>query len=181
MNQPDPAFEIDPQRLLLESMETGALPDLEPLELAREYAQELARGSGGENEIVRWWHSPSGFYYEFKQFPAAFYGRSGPVQGQYLSPQEAQELVWEALTRADKDQADLTMFYTPHLMQSDLDFYMAYTLEQTRIERGEARYALPLFMRLKLPTHLLLLFRSKDEYLMFKLPQGQPVLYQVLA
>jgi len=64
MSHPEPVFEIDPQRLLLEGMETGALPDLRPLELAREYAQELAQGSRGENEIVRWWHSPGGFYYE---------------------------------------------------------------------------------------------------------------------
>ena len=181
MSHPEPIFEIDPQRLLLEGMETGALPDLEPLELAREYAQELAQGSGGENEIVRWWHSPGGFYYEFKQLPAAFYGRSGLVQGQYLTPQEAQVLVWDALTRAEKDQADLALFYTANLMQSDQDFFMVYTLGQFRIERGEARYALPLFMRLKLPQYLLVLFRSNDEYLVFRLPQGQPVLTQIRA
>lgn len=181
MSRLDPTIEVDPQRLLLESMETGAPPDLRPLELAREYAQELAQGNAGENEIVRWWHSPSGFYYEFKQFPMAFYGRSGLVHGQYLTPQEAQELVWDALTRADKEQADLTLFYTPNLMQSDQDFFMVHSLGEARIERGEARYALPLFMRLKLPQHLLIMFRIQGEYLAFKLPQGQPVLIQVEA
>lgn len=181
MSHLDLVIEVDPQRLLLESMETGTLPDLKPLELAREYAQELAQGSTGENEIVRWWHSPTGFYYELKQFPAAFYGRSGLVHGQYLSLQEAQELVWDALARAEKERADLTLFYTANLMQSDLDFFMAYSLGETRIERGEARYALPLFMRLKVPQYLLVLFRTKGEHLMFRLPQGQPVLSELLA
>lgn len=177
MSHLDLVIEVDPQRLLLESMETGTLPDLKPLELAREYAQ----GSTGENEIVRWCHSPTGFYYELKQFPAAFYGRSGLMYGQCLSLQEAQELVWDALARAEKERADLTLFYTANLMQSDLDFFMAYSLGETRIERGEARYALPLFMRLKVPQYLLVLFRTKGEYLMFRLPQGQPVLSELLA
>ncbi|WP_027881872.1 hypothetical protein [Meiothermus rufus] len=178
MNQ---AIEIDPQTLILEGIETGALPDLKPLALAREYALEQAQGCAGENEIVRWWHGAGGFFYEFKQFPAAFYGRLGPVQGEYLGASQAQELVWEALAKADKEEADLTLFYTPNLMQSDEDFFMAYTLGQTRIERGEARYALPLFMRLKTATYLLVLLRSQDEYLVFKLPQGQPVLAALSA
>ncbi|MCX7783295.1 MAG: hypothetical protein N2318_06575 [Meiothermus sp.] len=174
-------IEIDPQRLLLEGMESGEFPDLKPLALAREYALESAQGSPGENEIVRWWHSPGGFYYEFKQFPAAFYGRLGLVQGEYLTSRQAQELVWEALARADKEHADLTLFYTANLMQGDQDFFMAYTLGNTRIERGEARYALPLFMRLQAPQYLLILFRVQDEYLAFKLPKGQPILQGLSA
>jgi hypothetical protein len=164
-------------------MESGELPDLEPLALAREYALEHAQGNSGENEIVRWWHSPGGFFYEFKQLPAAFYGRLGLVQGEYLTHRQAQELVWEALASADQDQADLTLFYTSNLMQSDQDFFMAYTLGNTRIERGEARYALPLFMRLQAPQHLLILFRvqDQDEYLAFKLLKGQPILHGLLA
>lgn len=169
-------IEIDPQRLLLEGLESGELPDLMPFALAREYALEHAQGNPGENEIVRWWHSPSGFYYEFKHFPAAFYGRLGQVHGEYLSANQAQELVWEALTLADKDQADITLFYTANLMQNNQDFFMAYTLGHTRIERGEARYALPLFMRLQAARYLLVLFRTQNEYLVFKLPKGQPVL-----
>lgn len=176
MNSMCLCIEIDPQRLLLEGMESGEFPNLEALALAREYALESAQGSPGENEIVRWWHSPSGFFYEFKEFPAAFYGRLGLVQGEYLTTGQARELVWEALTRADKDQADLTLFYTANLMQSDQDFFMAYTLGNSRIERGEARYALPLFMRLKASECLLVLFRVQDEYLAFKVPKGQPVL-----
>lgn len=176
-----PCIEIDPQRMLLEGMESGEFPDLEPLSLAREYALETAQGSSGENEIVRWWHSPDGFFYEFKEFPAAFYGRLGLVQGEYLTTRQAQELVWEALASADKDRADLTLFYTANLMQSDQDFYMAYTLGNTRIERGEARYTLPLFMRLKTAAYLLVLFRVQDEYLSFKLPKGQPVLMGLSA
>lgn len=78
-------IEIDPQRLLLEGMESGEFPDLKPLALAREYALEHAQGNPGQNEIVRWWHSPEGFYYEFKQFPAAFYGRLGLVQVLYIA------------------------------------------------------------------------------------------------
>lgn len=174
-------IEVDPQPLLLEGMESGEFPDLKPLALAREYALESAQGSPGENEIVRWWHSPVGFYYEFKQFPAAFYGWLGLVQGEYLTTGQAQELVWEALARADKEQADLTLFYTANLMQSDQDFFMAYTLGNTRIERGEARYALPLFMRLQAPQHLLVLFRIQDEYLAFRLPKGQPILHGLSA
>ncbi|MCS7069043.1 MAG: hypothetical protein RMK51_03675 [Meiothermus sp.] len=174
-------IEIDPQRLLLEGMESGELPDLKSLALAREYALESAQGSPGENEIVRWWHSSEGFYYEFKQFPAAFYGWLGLVQGEYLTRRQAQELVWEALARADKEQADLTLFYTANLMQSDQDFFMAYTLGNTRIERGEPRYALPLFMRLQTPQHLLILLRSQNEYLAFKLPKGQPILQGLSA
>lgn len=174
-------IEIDPQRLLLEGLETGELPDLKPFALAREYALEHAQGNPGENEIVRWWHSPEGFYYEFKQFPGAFYGRLGLVQGEYLTTHQAQELVWEALARADKEQADLTLFYTANLMQSELDYFMAYTLGHIRIVRGEARYALPLFMRLQTPRYLLVLFRAQDEYLAFRLPKGQPVLQGLLA
>ncbi len=174
-------IEIDPQRMLLEGIETGEFPDLKSFALAREYALEHAQGNPGENEIVRWWHSPGGFYYEFKQFPAAFYGWLGLVQGEYLSAGQAQELVWEALTRADKDHADLTLFYTANLMQSDQDFFMAYTLGNTRIERGEPRYALPLFMHLRAPQHLVVLFRAQNEYLAFKLPKGQPILQGLLA
>jgi len=174
-------IEIDPQRLLLEGMESGKFPDLEPLALAREYALENAQGSSGENQIVRWWHSSGGFFYEFKRFPAAFYGRLGLVQGEYLTLGQAQEVVWEALARSDKDHADLTLFYTTNLMQADQDFFMSYTLGNIRIERGEARYALPLFMRLKTTQHLLVLFRVQDEYLAFKLPHGQPILLGLSA
>lgn len=162
-------------------MESGEFPDLKPLALAREFALESAQGSPGENEIVRWWHGPGGFFYEFKEFPAAFYARLGWVQGEYLTSRQAQELVWEALARADKDHADLTLFYTANLMQTDRDFFMAYTLGNTRIERGEARYALPLFMRLRASEYLLVLFRVQEEYLAFKLPKGQPVLGGLFA
>jgi len=168
-------IEIDPQRLLLEGMESGTFPDLEPWSLAREYVRERAQGTAYENAVVRLWHSPGGLFYEFKEFPAAFYARLGPVSGEYLSESEAKELVWEALAMA-KEHADLNMFYTPYLMQSDQDFYMAYTLDQERVERGEARYALPLFMRLQNEGSLTVLMRLEGEYLRFKLPKGQPVL-----
>lgn len=176
-----PSFEVDPQRLLLEGLEAGELPNLKSLELAREYALESARGHPGENAIVRWWHGPGGFFYEFKQFPSAFYGRLGSVHGEYLSAHQAQELVWEALTRADRDKADLTIFYTANLMQSNHDFYMAYTLDDLRIVRGEARYSLPLFMRLKVPQYLLVLLKEEDAYLAFRLPKGPPVLQGLTA
>lgn len=179
-------IEIDPQRLLLEGMESGSFPDLEPLALAKEYVLEAAQASpqsGGlyENPIVRLWHSPAGLFYEFKEFPAAFYARLGPVKGQYLSQGEARELVWEALAMADKEGADLNLFYTPQLMQSDGDFYMAYTLDGERIERGRARYALPLFMRLQHPAGLTVLLRLESEFIAFKLPKGQPVLQGLKA
>ena len=169
-------LEIDPQRLLWEGMEQGQFPNLEPLELARQYAQEAAKGNQHENAIVRLWHSGEGLFYEFKQFPAAFYGRLGLVQGEYLNDSQAKELVWEALAIADEELANITVFYTANLMESDQDFFMAYTLGQTRIERGEARYALPLFMRLQTENELRVLLRLEGEYLAFTLPKGQPVL-----
>jgi hypothetical protein len=169
-------LEVDPQRLLWEGMEQGAFPNLEGLELARQYAQEAAKGTPYENQIVRLWHSQDALFYEFKQFPAAFYGRLGLVQGEYLNETQAKEAVWEALAIADKELANLTVFYTANLMESDQDFFMAYTLGQTRIERGEARYALPLFMRLQTEDDLRILLRLDSEYLFFRLPKGQPVL-----
>lgn len=174
-------LEIDPQPILLQSLETGETPDLDNLSLAREYAREKAQGNPGENEIVRWSHGPGGFYYEFKQFPAAFYARLGPTQGQHLTPDQAQELVWEALVRAEREWAELTLFYTANLMQSPQDFYIAYTLGDTRIERGEAPYALPLFMRLKDARQLWVLFRSGSAFLHFQLEQGQPLLQTLFA
>ncbi|RDI96687.1 hypothetical protein DV704_02450 [Meiothermus sp. QL-1] len=168
-------LEIDPQPLLLQSLETGELPDLEGMSLAREYAREKAQGHAGENEIVRWSHGPGGFYYEFKKLPAAFYARLGPIQGQYLSAKEAQELVWEALVRAEKEPVELVLFYTPQ-MQDPQDFYLAYNLGHTRIERGEPRYALPLFLRLKDHQQLWVMLRDKNAFLLFRLEQGQPLL-----
>lgn len=169
-------LEIDPQRLLIEGMENGVFPDLEPLALAREYLLEKAQGTAYENSIVRLWHGPDGLFYEFKQFPAAFYGRMGYVSGEYLNQSQAQETVWEALSMATKDQADISVFYSENLMQSEQDFFMAYTLETGRIERGEARYALPLFMRLQTPEELRVLLRLKEEYLCFRVPKGRPLL-----
>ena len=169
-------IEIDPQRLLLEGMESGTFPDLEPLSLAREYAMEHAQGTAHENAAVRLLHGPGGLFYEFKEFPSAFYARTGWVSGDYLSEGEARELVWEALAMADKENADLNIFYTANLMRSDHDFFMAYTLGGERIERGRARHALPLFMRLQNEAGLTLLMRLEGEYLRFKLPKGQPVL-----
>ncbi|MER3482748.1 MAG: hypothetical protein C4332_05955 [Meiothermus sp.] len=157
-------------------MESGTFPDLEPLALAREYALERAQGQAYENAIVRLWHGPGGLFYEFKEFPAAFYARTGPGSGDYLSDGEAKELVWEALAMADKEGADLSVFYTTNLMQSDGDFYMAYTLAGERVERGAARHLLPLFLRLQNEDGLTLLMRLEGEYLRFKLPKGQPVL-----
>lgn len=169
-------LEIDPQRLLIEGMESGVFPDLEPLALAREYVLEKAQGTAYENSILRLWHGPGGLFYEFKQFPAAFYGRMGWVSGEYLSAAQAQEIVWEALALATKEDADISVFYTSNLMQSDQDFFMAYTLGDSRIERGDARYALPLFMRLQTAEELLVLIQLQDEFIYFKLPKGQPVL-----
>jgi hypothetical protein len=169
-------FEVDPERLLQEGLENGNFPDLESLSLAREYAQEQASGQEFENAIIRLWHSPGGLFYEFKQFPAAFYGRLGSVQGQYLSDGEAQAEVWEALTLADKEKAKITVFYTPNLMESDQDFFMAYTLDGTRIERGEARYAMPLFLKLQTEREIMVLIRLEGEYLAFKLDKNPPIL-----
>lgn len=169
-------LEIDPQRLLLEGMESGVFPDLEPLALAREYVLENAQGTAYENSILRLWHGPYGLFYEFKQFPAAFYGRMGQVSGEYLNTAQTQEIFWEALNMATKEDADISVFYTSNLMQSDQDFFMAYTLGDSRIERGDARYALPLFMRLQTSSELLVLIQLQDEYICFRLPKGQPVL-----
>ncbi len=169
-------LEIDPQRLLLEGMERGVIPDLEPLALAREYVLEKAQGTAYENSVIRLWHGPGGLFYEFKRFPAAFYGRMGLVSGEYLNTSQAQETVWEALTLATKEEADISVFYTSNLMQSDQDFFMAYTLGNARIERGDARYALPLFMRLQTQDELLVLVQLQDEYICFRLPKGQPIL-----
>ncbi|MDX2006925.1 MAG: hypothetical protein SFU83_16755 [Meiothermus sp.] len=174
-------LEVDPQRLLWEGMERGVFPDLEGLELARQYAQEAAKGTPHENPIVRLWHSQDALFYEFKQFPAAFYGRVGLVQGEYLGESQAKEVVWEALAIADKELANVTVFYTANLMESDQDFFMAYTLGDSRIERGEARYALPLFMRLQTEHDLRILLRLEGEYLFFRLPKGQPVLERLRA
>lgn len=169
-------FEVDPERLLIEGLESGNFPDLEPLALAREYSQEQATGQLYENAILRLWHSPAGLFYEFKRFPAAFYGHLGTVQGEYLSEREAQEEVWESLTVADKGQAQITVFYTPNLMESDLDFFMAYTLNGTHYERGEARYAMPLYMKMQTDKQTTVLMRLEGEYLLFRLLKNPPIL-----
>lgn len=169
-------FEVDPERLLIEGLESGNFPDLEPLSLAREYSQEQAEGQLYENAIIRLWHSPAGLFYEFKRFPSAFYGHLGTVQGHYLSEREAQEEVWENLTIADKSQGQITVFYTANLMESDQDFFMAYTVEGTRYERGEARYAMPLYMKFQTEKQTTVLMRLEGEYLMFRLDKNPPIL-----
>jgi hypothetical protein len=172
---------IDPQRLLFEGLEAGSFPDLEHLSLARDLARESAEGQCYENGLVRLWHSPQGLYYEFKDFPAAFYGRLGVVSGEYLSEAEAQEIFWEDISKATKGYGEAVVFYTERLMQSEQDFYMAYTYENFRIERGEARFSLPLFMRFETEEGLRLLMRLEREYLAFWLSKGQPLSRGLLA
>jgi len=166
---------IDPQRLLFEGLEMGSFPDLEHLSLAREFARESAQGRCYENGLIRLWHGPQGLYYEFKDFPAAFYGRLGGVSGEYLSEAEAQGVFWEDMSKATKGYGETVVFYTDRLMHSEQDFYMAYTYENFRIERGEARFSLPLFMRFETEEGLRLLMRLEHEYLAFWLPKGQPL------
>lgn len=172
---------IDPQRLLFEGLEAGSFPNLEHLSLAREFARENAEGRCYENGLIRLWHGPQGLYYEFKDFPAAFYGRLGVVSGEYLSEAEAQEIFWEDISKATKGYGETVVFYTERLMQSEQDFYMAYTYENFRIERGEARFSLPLFMRFETEEGLRLLMRLEQEYLSFWLPKGQPLPRGLLA
>ncbi|PZA06155.1 MULTISPECIES: hypothetical protein [unclassified Meiothermus] len=179
-------IEFDPYRHLVETLELGS--DRQALEgpfaLARDYARERLGEHAVENAVARLWHGPGGLYYELKAAPDAFYARLGPIFGEYLSQPDAQMVMWDAVLQIERQEADVVALYAPDYLERDESVFLSYTLEGIRYERGEPRYAPPLFLRVEGRIESLVMMQleptptrpASQEYLMFRLPKGQPLL-----
>jgi len=183
-------IEFNPYQHLVETLELGSDRQAlgESFALARDYAKERLGEHQVqqvvENSVARLWHGAGGLYYELKAAPDAFYARLGPVLGEYLSQPDAQMVVWDAVLQTEHQEADVVALYAPDYLERDESVFLSYTLEGTRYERGEPRYAPPLFLRVEGRTESLVMMQleptptrpASQEYLMFRLPKGQPLL-----
>jgi hypothetical protein len=94
----------------------------------------------------------AGFYIQSKNFPAAFYGDTGTSRLEFISPEEAQAAVFEAvaLYRAG-DARSLTCVYSDN---TPADVFFGYRFnEQERYELGYLRANLPLHLRVMIEAN----------------------------
>jgi hypothetical protein len=114
--------------------------------LAISYVKSIVKGNSFDNQVMDLRVGKAGFYIQSKNFPAAFYGDTGESSLEFISDEEAQTLVFEAvaLYRAG-DARSITCVYSD---ATPADVFFGYRFnEKDRYEIGFWRPHLPLHLR----------------------------------
>ena len=122
--------------------------------LAISYLKSIVKGNTYDNQVMNLRVGKAGFYIQSKNFPAAFYGDTGKSTLEFISEEEAQAAVFEAvaLYRAGGARS-LTCVYSDN---TPTDVFFGYRFnEQDRYELG--------FLRAHLPLHLRVMIESNEE------------------
>ncbi len=116
--------------------------------------QAQPSGAGSfDNAVMDLRVGAAGFYVQSKNFPAAFYGDTGAATHGFVTPDAAQEAVFDAvaLYRAG-DARSLTCVYSD---TTPGDVFFGYRAGDERFELG--------FMRPSLPLHLRVMVDAEEE------------------
>ena len=119
--------------------------------LAISYVKSLVKGESYDNGVVNLRFGDEGFYVQSKSFPAAFFGDTGESSIEFLSEEEAQAVVFEAVAsyRAG-DAKSLTCIYSE---TNPSDVFFGYRLnEDERYEFGYLRSGMPLHLRVMIES-----------------------------
>lgn len=114
--------------------------------LAISYVKSIVNGESFDNPVMEMRVSSEGFYTQSKNFPAAFYGDTGATTWEFITEEEAQAIVFEAvaLYRAG-DARSITCVYSDAMPG---DVFFGYRYDGTeRYELGMIRANLPLHVR----------------------------------
>ncbi len=114
--------------------------------LAISYMKSIVSGRDYDNQVMSLKVGAAGFYIQSKSFPAAFFGDTGKFDLEFLSDDEAQALVFEAvaLYRAG-DARSLTCVYSDN---NPADVFFGYRFSpDERYELGFLRSGVPLHLR----------------------------------
>ena len=114
--------------------------------LAISYVKSIVKGTPFDNQVMDLRVGEHGFYVQSKNFPAAFYGDTGVSSSSFLSADEAQAAVFDAvaLYRAG-DARSITCVYSD---STPADVFFGYRFNETeRYELGFMRPSLPLHLR----------------------------------
>ena len=121
--------------------------------LAISYVKSVVTGENYNNDVMNLCAGDNGFYMQSVNFPAAFFGDTGQSSIEFVSDEEAQELVFEAVAhyRAG-DAKSLTCVYSN---ANPGDVFFGYRLD------GEERYEWG-FLRAGVPLHLRVMVESEE-------------------
>lgn len=135
--------------------------------LAIAYVKNAIQGASYGNAVMKLVVGDAGFYTQSKNFPGAFYGDLGAAELTWLSEEQAQAVIWEAMAlyRAGEAQS-LTAIYS----SVPSDVFFGYRIgEGERYELGRPKANLPL--------HLRVMVDAADANELLEHPKGT-VLYQ---
>ena len=156
--------------------------------LAISYVKSIVKGRSYDNGVMNLRVGKSGFYVQSQNFPAAFFGDTGESSLEFISDEEAQALIFEAvaLYRAG-DARSITCIYSDN---TPADVFFGYRLnEEERYELGFLRTSSPLHLRVMVeaeeateflpePTGVMVYQRTADgRHLLIRAPgRRQPFL-----
>jgi hypothetical protein len=114
--------------------------------LAISYLKHVVKGDTFDNQVITLNISEQGFYVQSKNFPAAFYGDTGNSSFSFISDDEVQGFIFDAVSLyRSGDARSLTCIYSEG---SPPDVFFGYRInEEERYEMNELRMALPLHLR----------------------------------
>jgi hypothetical protein len=114
--------------------------------LAISYLKQLVKGNTFDNQVMDLKISERGFYVQSKNFPAAFYGDTGSSSFSFISDDEVQGIIFDAVSLyRSGDARSLTCIYREG---QPPDLFFGYRITGEDIyQMGEIRMATPLHLR----------------------------------
>jgi hypothetical protein len=141
------AFEVNTDIALID-------PDWEMFEqlhdqrygLAISYLKQVVKGDTFDNQVMDLKISERGFYVQSKNFPAAFYGDTGNSSFSFISSEDVQGIIFDAVSLyRSGDARSITCIYSEG---QPPDFFFGYRVSgEDSYQMGELRMALPLHLR----------------------------------
>jgi hypothetical protein len=149
------AFEVNTDIALID-------PDWEVFEqlhdqrygLAISYLKQVVKGHTFDNQVMSLNISEQGFYVQSKNFPAAFYGETGDSSFSFISNDQIQGIIFDAISLyRSGDARSLTCVYSEG---SPPDVFFGYRIHGEEVYRMND-------LRLTIPLHLRVMVEAKEE------------------
>jgi hypothetical protein len=136
--------------------------------LAIGYLKQLVKGDAFDNQVMTLNISEQGFYVQSKNFPAAFYGDTGASSFTFISEDEIQGIIFDAISLyRSGDARSLTCIYSEG---TPPDVFFGYRIN------GEEVYHFN-ELRMTLPLHLRVMVEAKEEVELLGASNGA-IIYQ---
>lgn len=114
--------------------------------LAISYLKQVVKGNAFDNQVMDLKISERGFYVQSKNFPAAFYGDTGNSSFSFISDNEVQGVIFDAVSLyRSGDARSITCIYSD---TTPPDFFFGYRMNGEEVcHMNDLRMALPLHLR----------------------------------